>query len=250
MNGKVKYRSAVYNNAIVPLITKRDLERTWIGLGVAVDWITMRGQPMSNLKYYAQYDEAAEALIDLLADTPPEIAESVVRGAAEDKQGPLIAIPSGIWRQTAPSDFRHGSRPYRLVCVDDEDEWEGGILGVHVTGYRKVQIRSDFILDAWPEQQLAIQPSKSRRVVARADVRRMIEHIIAQTPDDLRSLSQFEIIQLVRRLMPEASRDVVREFVRDVLPVFKTGPRGRRNPDRKSRISEFGEKLLAAKLHN
>lgn len=78
----------------------------------------------------------------------------------------------------------------------------------------------------------------------------MIEHIIAKTPEDLVPLTQLEIINLVRMLMPEASRDTIRQFIRDLRPMPKRGPRGPRVLGRKQQVEKFGGKLIAAELHN
>lgn len=91
-------------DTVQPPVTREDLEPAWIGLGAAIEWIAMRGQPMSQDMYFDQYDKAAAALVKKLGDTETPIAESLVRGAIEDKDGPLVAIPAGNWRQTATSD--------------------------------------------------------------------------------------------------------------------------------------------------
>ncbi len=246
-------------DAVQPPVTRDDLKKFWIGLGAAIEWIAMRGQPMSVKLYLAREDEAGEALVAKLADLPSEIAESLVRGAIEDKDSPLVAIPAGIWRQTATSDANDIGQPYRLVGTDDDNELEGAIYSVPVTGdrdaqapgYRRVQIRTDFILDNWPEYTTDIEPSSPiRRVVAQAEVRRMIEKIVAMTPEDLAPLTQREIFELVGRCISDAPRDMVRQFYREIMPNSKPGPRGGRNPDRKLRIQELGEKLIAAQLPN
>ena len=118
--------------------------------------------------YRDREDEADEALVATLADLPSEIAESVVRGDPEEEPGLLVPIPSGIWRQTATSDANDARQPYRLIGTDDDGPWEGAILSVHVAGYRKVQIRSAFIIENWPEHTMEIEP-----VPIRADQRQL-----------------------------------------------------------------------------
>jgi hypothetical protein len=98
-----------------PTATRKHLDSVWIGIGLALDWIAMRGQPMPEQDYNARHDEAASALVDLLANMPPAIAEAVVRGAAEGHLEELKPIPSGIWRQTAANVYNEASRPYRLI---------------------------------------------------------------------------------------------------------------------------------------
>ncbi|CUW45482.1 hypothetical protein B3286c2_0599 [Brucella vulpis] len=111
----------------------------------------MRGKPMTLEQYYKREDEAALALVTTLADMPAEQAEANVRGMDESKPGPLIPIPSGIWPQTATSDLNDRGQLYRLIGTDDHDEWDAAILSVQLSGYRKIQVRSDFIKDNWPE---------------------------------------------------------------------------------------------------
>jgi hypothetical protein len=247
-------------NILQPLITREDLEKFWIGLGAAIEWIAMRGQPMPEPLYREREDAAAEALVAVLAGLPPAIAEALVRGAAENKTGPLVPIPSGVWRQTATSDANDAGQPYRLIGTDDHSEWEGAILCVPDSnrpipddpnpGYRRVEIRTDFIRDNWPEHKKDIEPPPIQRVVAQAELRRLIDKIVAMTPVDLTPLTQREIVELVKRCIPAASRDVVRGICRDAISNPKPGPRGPRNPDRKLLIQELGEKLIAAQLHN
>lgn len=233
-----------------PTATKKHLDSVWIGIGLALDWIAMRDQPMPAQDYNARHDEAASALVDLLADMPADIVESCVRGVVEGYPGLLVPIPSGIWRQTAATQSNEDHRPYWLVGVGDDDEDEGVISGPQVRGYRKVQIRADFIADNWPETTLAIVPVKSRPAVAKADIRRTIEQIIAQTPEELRPLANGEITDIVLRRMPHASRDIVRACVRDIQHDPKRGPKGPRQPDRSQKLQEFGGRVLAAKLQN
>jgi hypothetical protein len=243
-----------------PLIKREHLEKFWIGMGIAIDWIAMRGQPMSMQLYHEREDEAAEALVAVLADFPPVIAEALVRGAEEGQQGPLVPIPSGIWRQTATSDAKDARKPYRLIGTDDDYGWEGSILAVpdsdrrisayRIPGYRRVQIRTDFILENWPEHKMDIEPSPIRRVFAQAEIRRLIEKIVAITSVDLAPLTQREIYELVRRRIPAASRDVVRDCCRDLWPNLRPGPRSGRDPDRKLKIQKLGDDLIAAQLHN
>lgn len=204
---------------------------------------------------------ASEQLVALLSDLPPLAAEALVRGAAEAREGQLVPIPSGIWRQTSTSDSNDATQPYRLIGTDDDCEWEGAILGLHVSGYRRVQIRSDFILDNWPEHTFEIEPPPTRDVVAVAELRRVIEKIDALTPSDLAPLTQREMVHFATRLMPGARRDRVRELYKDLRSPLKSGsqdlrsplkpgPRRRRDPDRELRLKELGEKLIAAQLHN
>jgi hypothetical protein len=229
---------------------RKHLDRVWIGIGLALEWIAMRGQPMLEQDYNNRDDEAATALVDFLADMPPEIAESVVRGTPEEYPGRLGPIPAGIWAQTAAKEPNHGKLPYLLIGVDDYDENEGVIVGRRVSGYRRVQIRAQFIVEHWPETTLATAVAKSRPAAAKAAIRLMIERIIAKTPEELGRLANSEVISIVRRIMPQASRDTVRDLVRDVQHNPKRGPRGERQPDRRQKLQEFGDRLLAAKLQN
>ena len=89
---------------VAPLVKRKHLNKTWIGLGAALEWIALRGQPMSLKLYHDRENEADQALVAALADLPNEIAESIVRGEAEKEPGVLGPIPSGIWRQTATCD--------------------------------------------------------------------------------------------------------------------------------------------------
>jgi hypothetical protein len=204
------------------------------GIGLALDWIAMRGQPMPAQNDNARHDEAASALVDLLADMTPEIVEPLVRGAAEGHLEELKPIPSGIWTQTAAKDSNEASGPYCLISVDDDDENEGAILGPQVSGYRRVQIRADFIANNWLETTLAIAAVKSRPAVAICKIRSTINRIRAEAPNELRPLANCEIVNLVRRLLPHASRDIVRNLVREVQPEPNRGLRSARQPGRQA----------------
>jgi hypothetical protein len=233
---------------VQPKATRKHLNRGWIGIGLALDWIAMRGQPMPVQDFYARHDEAASALVDLLADMPPEIAESLVQGVPDEDQGKSEPIPSGIWRQTAANVYNEASRPYRLIGVDDDDENEGAILRPHLSGYRKVQIRAYFIADSWPETTLAIVAVKSRPAVSVDNIEKAIQKIRAEALQEIGLLANGEITKLVRRLMPHASRGMVRDLVNEAQPDPKRGPKGPRQPGRKDQLEEFGRRLLAAKL--
>lgn len=235
---------------VEPLVKREDLNKTWIGLGVALEWIARRGQPMSLKSYRYHENEADEALVATLADLPSEIAESIVRGEAEEDRRRLVPIPSGIWRQTATSDANDDNQPYRLLGTDDDDEWEGAILGAHVSGYRRIQIRSSFILENWPKHEVGIEMLPISPAVARAKVRRLVEMIVAKAPVSLAPISQGEMECLVRSVLPAAQRDLVRELHREIYPNPKRGPKGERNPDRKAQVEKFREELISAELRN
>ncbi|MFD2653010.1 hypothetical protein [Brucella rhizosphaerae] len=235
---------------VQPLITLVDLNKFWIGVGVAIEWIAMRGKPMTLDQYYKREDEAALALVTILADMPAEQAEAYVRGADESKPGPLIPIPSGIWPQTATSDSNDSGQLYRLIGTDDHDEWDGAILSAQLSGYRKIQVRSDFIKDNWPEDVEKTTAPSAGRVVSQAQLRRLIEKILNETPSELAPLTQREIIELVNRCIPGAPRDNIRQIYKELVPNQKPGPRGPRNPDRQTKINELREELVAAQLHN
>jgi hypothetical protein len=233
-----------------PSVTQSDLDTAWIGFGAAIDWIVMRGQPMIMAQYRQLEDKADERLVALLSDMPSEVAEAQVRGAREGEPGPLVPIPSGIWRQTATSDATDSGKVYRLIATDDDDEWEGAILGRHVVGYRRVQVRSNFIRENWPEHTPDITTAAIRPAIARAELRRLIERIVAMTPPVLAPLSHREVLQLAKRCMPSAPRMLVRQIFGQLMPGKKRGPRGPRSMDRQSEILELGRQLIAAQLHN
>ncbi len=231
-----------------PTATRKHLDSVWIGIGLALDWIAMRGQPMPAQDYNARHDEAASALVDLLANMPPAIAEAVVRGAAEGHLEELKPIPSGIWPQTAANASNEANRPYWLIDVDDDDENEGAILGPQVSGYRRVQIQADFIADNWPETTLAIAGAKIRPAVAKQTIRNMINEINAAAPKELKPLSMYEIVALVRRRLPHASEKMVRKCIHEREPKPKRGPKGPHKSDRQARLQELSDKLLAPQL--
>lgn len=238
------------NDAMQPYITFADLEDSWIGIGAAIDWIAMRGKPMTLKEYYKREDESAEALVEILSSIPPLQAEANVRGLDESNLGPLISIPSGIWPQTATSDSNDSGKLYRLIGTDDHHEWDGAILSPHASGYRRVQIRSDFIRDNWPENSNVLTAPPTRHVVSQAKLRRLIEKIILETPKELAPLTQREVNELVSLFIPSAQRDNIRRICKELIPLPKPGPRGRRNPERKTQIQELGEKLISAQLPN
>ena len=250
MDREYKEQHTRDRDIVQPLITLVNLDKFWIGVGAAIEWISMRGKPMTLEQYYKREDEAALALVTTLADMPAEQAEANVRGADESKPGPLIPIPSGIWPQTATSDSNDSGQLYRLIGTDDHDEWDAAILSVQLSGYRKIQVRSDFIKENWPEDGGKTTAPSAGRVVSQAQLRRLIEKIVNETPNELAPLTQREIIELVKRCIPSAPRDNVRRVYKDFVLNQKPGPRGPRNPDRQSRISELSEELIAAQLPN
>ncbi|MBV2185926.1 MAG: hypothetical protein KUL88_15450 [Rhizobium sp.] len=237
-------------NIVQPTVTRLDLDRIWIGLGAAIEWIELRGMPMPVGRYVALKDAAAAALVAVLADLPSDIAESLVRGADEDAPGPLVSIPSGIWRQTATADARFEVRLYLLVGTDDDDERDGAILAPHLPGFRRVQIRADFILDNWPEHVKGPQTRPIKAAVAGAKVRRAIDLLLAMTPPDLAPLTQRDISDIIKRCLPDASRDVIREIAKARLPSTKPGPRGSRDKDRAAKIAKLSDEFRSAQLPN
>lgn len=249
MDKKSNADSHTKGSYVEPSVKREHLNKRWIGLGTALDWIAQRGQPLSQELYPAREDAANEAFVATMADLPSEIAESLVRGQPEEGPLSLVPIPSGIWRVTATSDANDAGQPYRLIGTDEEDPWEGAILGMHVAGYRKVQIQSAFILDRWPEHTPAIEPVQIR-AASRAKVRRLVESIFAKTPQELAPLSQDEMENLIRSIKPAAPRDMVRELYRDHYPNPKRGPKGQRDPARNARLEKFRGELIAAELRN
>lgn len=231
-------------------IARADLEGAWIGAGAALEWIAMRGQEIPESNYGERYDNAAEALVSALTDMPPEIAESLVRGqSVSEPDSPLDAVPAGIWPLTACREGHENGKPYFLIGVDGTEEWEGAILGLD-RGYRRVQVRTSFLLEYWPPDHPAIEPKRKRKRFAIAELRQLIEKIIAKTPPELEPLRKSEIAEITQKCMPEAPRDVVRKILGELKPDSKTGPLGARDQGRKARIEEFGEKMLSAKLRN
>ncbi|MBV2145051.1 hypothetical protein KUG47_16265 [Falsochrobactrum sp. TDYN1] len=235
---------------VQPLITLVDLDKFWIGVGAAIEWIAMRGKSMTLEQYYKREDEAALALVTTLADMPAEQAEANVRGVDESKPGPLIPIPSGIWPQTATSDSNDSGQLYRLIGTDDHNEWDAAILSIQLSGYCKIQVRSDFIKDNWPEDGEKTTAPSAERVVSQAQLRRLMEKILRETPIELAPLTQREIIGLVKRCIPGAPRDSIRRIYQELVPNQKPGPRGPRKPDRQNKINELSEEFIAAQLHN
>ncbi|MBK8456419.1 MAG: hypothetical protein IPL47_04300 [Phyllobacteriaceae bacterium] len=135
------------------------------------------------------------------------------------------------------------------MATDDANEWEGAILGL-AGGYRRVQVRTSFLREHWPPDHPAIEPKRKRKRFAIAELRQLIETVVAKTPPELAPLRKTEIAEIARKCMPQAPRDKVRDIMRDLGLEAKTGPRGPRDPERPKHILEFGEKMLFAKLRN
>ena len=238
------------DETVQPGIQWSDLDGYWIGMGAAMEWIAMRGQPMSAAEFQKRENEADAALVSLLADMPTALAETMVRGNKVNEDGPLVPIPGGIWKQTATSFLHFPAKPYFLIGADDDDEWDGAILGHRVQGYVRIQIRTDFIRDNWPENTTEPRSISARPAIARAELRRLIEKIEAATPADLAPLTQRELIKLVQRLKPAASRDAVVGMAKDLRPIARRGPKGPRDPDRPARVQKLSDKLIAGQLVN
>lgn len=250
MDGNDKGAQTPDCEIVQPHITSAYVEKGWIGIGAAIDWIAMRGKPLTLELYRQREDEAAEALVTTLADMLPDEAQKYVRGVDESSQGPSTSIPSGIWPQTATSDSNDSGKPYRLIGVDEFDEWGGAILGPQVSGYHKVEVHTNFIRKHWPEDGEKTAAPSARNAVSQAQLRRLIGMICRDTSNELAPLTQAELIELVKRRFPNVPRDTVRRIYKELLPNQKPGPRGPRNPDRQRQIEEFGENLIAAQLHN
>lgn len=233
-----------------PHITLADLKRGWIGIGAAIEWIVMRGEPLTVELYRKREDEAYEALVTTLADMPQNDAKLAVRGEDERNPGPLNSIPGGIWPQTATSDSNDSGKPYLLIGMDEYDEWGGALLGPQVSGYHRVQVRADFIREHWPEPGGKTAAPSGPHAFSPDGLKHLIGTICQETPVALAPLTQKEVIDLVKRCLPGAPRDIVRQVYRNLLPVQKRGPRGPRNPDRQRLIQELSENLVAAQLHN
>ncbi|MDM8345920.1 hypothetical protein P8H26_10990 [Pseudochrobactrum sp. sp1633] len=250
MNSDNEILQSADHDVLQPYITLADLESSWIGVGAAIDWIAMRGKSMTLNEYYEREDKAAEAFVEILSSILPLQAEKNVRGLDESNPGPLISIPSGIWPQTATSDSNDRGKLYRLIGTDDHNEWDGAILSSRVSGYRMVQVRSDFIRDNWPENRGELIVPPIRRAVSQANLRRIVEMIVHETPKELVPLTQREVNELVSLFIPSAQRDNIRRICKELIPLPKPGPRGQRNPNRKTLIQELGEKLISAQLPN
>jgi len=243
---------------VQPLVKRAHLNGYWIGLAAALEWIALRGQPISLESYLDREDAADEMLVSTLADQPPAIAESVVRGAEAGAADILVPVSSGIWRQTATSDAKDADLSYRLIGTDDHDEWEGAIIRTsqqalqvgECPGYERMQIQSAFILEKWPEHTLDIEPVPVGPAAASPAVERVIAKAIVMADDEMAPISQREMLVLVKRCLPNARRDQVREIYRELVPTSKPGPKGRREHDRDRLIGELGDKLAAAQLHN
>lgn len=238
---------------VAPLVTRRDLETNWIGLGAALDWILCCGQPMHDHDVRDRQNEAEAQFVAVMTDLPSHIAESVVRGVLQYEDVPLGPIPSGIWAQTATSDANDRGKPFRLIGTDadhPDGELDGSIHGLRKPGYLRIQVRTDFVLDHWPENNSVIASQKVQAAAAAAEVRRWIEMVIALWPADYLPLTQDEIVDLIRSILPNARRDLVRDAYRALQPNRKRGPRAGHNPERAKQIAEFREKMISAQLHN
>ena len=150
---------------VQPHITPAYVKKGWIGVGAAIDWIAMRGKPLTVELYRQREDEAAEALVATLADMTQIDAERTVRGEDQSTPGLLTSIPSGIWPQTATSDSNDSGKPYRLIGLDEYDEWGGAILGPQVPGYHRVLVHTDFIRAFWPEHGEKTAAPSARHVI-------------------------------------------------------------------------------------
>lgn len=245
MEDESQSQSRNQDEIVQPGIHRSDLDGVWIGIGAALEWIAMRGQPMTLSEYGIRECEASETLISKLADMPPHIAESLVRGARQDEPGPLVPIPSGIWKQTGTNDWYQTGKTYQLIGLDRSDEHGGSIHGRRVAGYTQIQIRADFIRDHWPEHTQAIKLVSIQPVIARAELRRLIEEIYAATPPDLDPLTQRELVELVKRSLPAASRDLVVQLSAEIRTTRRRGPRGPRDPDRVKRFKKLSEEFIA-----
>lgn len=235
---------------VQPDITLADLKRGWIGIGAAIEWIAMRGEPLTVELYRKREDEAYEALVTTLADMPQNDAELAVQGEDERNPGPLKPIPAGIWPQTATSDSNDSGKPYLLIGMDEYDAWGGAILGPQVSGYHRVRVWADFIRDHWPEPGGKTAALSALHAFSPDGLKQLIGMICQKTPVALAPLTQNEVIELVKRCIPGAPRDIVRDEYKKQSPVPKRGPRGPRNPDRQRQIQELSEILVAAQLHN
>ncbi len=249
MEDESQSQSRNQDEIVQPGIHRSDLDGVWIGIGAALEWIAMRGQPMTLSEYGIRESEASETLISTLADMPPHIAESLVRGARQDQPGPLVPIPSGIWKQTGTNDWYQTGKTYQLIALDSDDEYGGSIHGRHVAGYTQIQIRADLILDHWPEHTQAIKLVSIQAVVAQATLRRLIEKIFAATPPDLDPLTQRELVELVKRSLPAASRNLILRLSKELKPPQRRGPRGPRDPDRVKRFQKLSDEFIAGQLH-
>jgi len=243
---------------VQPLVKRAHLNGYWIGLAAALEWIALRGQPIALESYREREDAADEMLVSTLADQPPAIAEFVVRGVKAGAADLLVPVSSGIWRQTATSDSNDASQPFRLIATDEQDEWEGTIIRVsqhtlledECPGYERMQIQSAFILEKWPEHTLDIEPVPVGPAAASPAVERVIAKAIVMADDEMAPISQREMLVLVKRCLPNARRDQVREIYRKLVPTSKPGPKGGREHNRERLIGELGDKLAAAQLHN
>lgn len=128
MNEKSDADSHEQDPVVEPFVKREHLNRTWIGLGAALEWIALRGQPIALKSYRDRENEADEALVAMLANLPSAFAESVVRGEEAGAADILVPVSSGIWRQTATSDTNDADLPFRLIGTDDHDECEGAII--------------------------------------------------------------------------------------------------------------------------
>lgn len=235
---------------VQPHVTLADLQESdWIGIGAAIEWIAMRGKPMTLELYRQREDEADAALVATFANMLQN-GKSVVMGEDQSNPGELKPIPIGIWLQTATSDFDESGKPYRLIGMDEYSEWGGAIVSLQVPGYRRVQVRTGFIQKHWPEHGEKMAAPSARNVVSRAQLRRLIEMICRDTSIELAPLTQAELIELVKRRFQNAPRDTVHRIYKELRPDQRPGPRGPRSPDRQRQIAEFGENLIAAQLHN
>ena len=246
-----------------PVVTRKGLDANWIGLGAALYWILCRGQPLSREAYEERMDQADEQFVALMADAAPDIAESVVRGVVKGSDGVLKPIPSGIWRQVSSSDANDRDKVFRLFGTDPDfrdGEFDGSIHmnigakafsdGSSAQEYQKIQVRTKFILENWPEHETAIEPVHARPTAARAHIRRLVEFIIAETPANSEPVSQYEMVALIKEFIPNARRNAIREIYGEIIPNRKTGPKASRNPNRPTELKELRQKIRAAQLHN
>lgn len=236
-------------------------QKIWLGLGEALEWIALRETTIAERDYAERDGSATHALIRVLSDTEPSIAERVIEGVlVNDGSSEHGGIPHGVWPQTVPAE-EYESGHFALSPIDDNSEYGGSLIG-QLRTWTNLRIRSFFILDLWKAGILEIDPALQGSDqadslvdkldhVAPSEVRLFLKSTLAQIPCDLTPLTQAEVVGICRAKFPTFSRERTEALFKEERPKTwptKRGPRGPRNPGRKAKLEEFTGQITSGKL--
>jgi hypothetical protein len=234
-----------------PSVSLDDLKQSGrIGLALAIDWIAMRGQSMPLKDYNRSQDEAMRDLVTVLSNSPAGLVKQIILGTSlEDEASREKTIDPSIFFDIGVTDAEVDEYAWQMLLVDTKSEDTGQIVsmrGDRDSGWRNVNVGTDFLLENWPPFGQTPRTPQSR--VVRITLKQKLLQVCGLVPQQFKPLTQSEIEIIARLVGINPPRQMVREIAKEIIGPLKRGSKyGPRNL-RKNWFNDFLKEIAVAHL--